>query len=227
MFKKGFTLAEVLVTLGIIGVIAAMTLPVLVAKYQKVVFITKMKYTYTILSEAFLRAQEAHGAPSTWDWGVGLGTSNTERILKTYIIPYLSVSSEGRCKGVGTNTRGYCFQLKNGITVTVRTDGSWDTSQPDGFEDADPGCLYFMASLKNKQSYTLYADRDYSREDFVLQIRKVSKKLEFFNWGGSTREGIKNTSQYACNKSIAKNQRLNCGALIFYDGWQIKDDYPW
>lgn len=32
MGKSGFTLAEVLITLGIIGVIAAMTLPVLVNK---------------------------------------------------------------------------------------------------------------------------------------------------------------------------------------------------
>ena len=33
--KKAFTLAEVLITLGIIGVVAAMTLPGLVQNYQK------------------------------------------------------------------------------------------------------------------------------------------------------------------------------------------------
>lgn len=33
--KKGFTLAEVLITLGIIGVVAAMTMPSLVANYEK------------------------------------------------------------------------------------------------------------------------------------------------------------------------------------------------
>ena len=33
--KQGFTLAEVLITLGIIGVVAAMTIPTLVADYQK------------------------------------------------------------------------------------------------------------------------------------------------------------------------------------------------
>lgn len=31
----GFTLAEVLITLGIIGVVAAMTMPSLITKYQK------------------------------------------------------------------------------------------------------------------------------------------------------------------------------------------------
>ena len=33
--KLGFTLAEVLITLGIIGIVAAMTIPVLMTNYQK------------------------------------------------------------------------------------------------------------------------------------------------------------------------------------------------
>ena len=35
MVKKAFTLAEVLITLGIIGVVAAMTLPALIQKQQE------------------------------------------------------------------------------------------------------------------------------------------------------------------------------------------------
>ena len=35
IFYNGFTLAEVLITLGIIGVVAAMTLPGLIAKHRK------------------------------------------------------------------------------------------------------------------------------------------------------------------------------------------------
>ena len=35
MFKKGFTLAEVLITLAIIGIVAALTIPTLVQNYQK------------------------------------------------------------------------------------------------------------------------------------------------------------------------------------------------
>lgn len=72
-----------------------------------------------------------------------------------------------------------------------------------------------------------HESRDYSRSDFILEFSKSSEKLEFFNWGGNTREGMKNNSKYACNKNIAKNMRYNCGALIFYDNWEIKDDYPW
>ena len=50
--KKAFTLAEVLVTLGIIGVVSAMTLPTLVKNHQKKVLVTQLKSSYSILQNA-------------------------------------------------------------------------------------------------------------------------------------------------------------------------------
>lgn len=46
----GFTLAEVLITLGIIGVVAAITMPVLMAKYKQQVFATAFKKQYSVLN---------------------------------------------------------------------------------------------------------------------------------------------------------------------------------
>lgn len=57
MFNKakshGFTLAEVLITLGIIGVVAALTLPNLIANYQKMVWATQLKKTVSTLEQGF------------------------------------------------------------------------------------------------------------------------------------------------------------------------------
>lgn len=50
--KKGFTLAEVLITLGIIGVIAALTIPTLINNIQTEQFRTGLKKSYTTLSQA-------------------------------------------------------------------------------------------------------------------------------------------------------------------------------
>ena len=44
--KHGFTLAEVLVTLGIIGVVSAMTLPTLVKNHQRQVYVTQLQKVY-------------------------------------------------------------------------------------------------------------------------------------------------------------------------------------
>lgn len=54
--KSAFTLAEVLITLGIIGVVAAMTLPVLTKKYQKMVLKNQYKKVYSTLSQAYSKA---------------------------------------------------------------------------------------------------------------------------------------------------------------------------
>ncbi len=43
----GFTLAEVLITLGIIGVIAAITIPTLVSNYQKTQYVVMLKKFYS------------------------------------------------------------------------------------------------------------------------------------------------------------------------------------
>ena len=49
--RKGFTLAEVLITLGIIGIVTAMTLPALVAKYKLQIFKTAFKKQYAVLQD--------------------------------------------------------------------------------------------------------------------------------------------------------------------------------
>ena len=51
---KAFTLAEVLVTLGIIGLVAAITLPTLVNKYQKKTYVTGLQKFYTQISQVMV-----------------------------------------------------------------------------------------------------------------------------------------------------------------------------
>ena len=53
-------MAEILITLGIIGVVAAMTMPTLIANYQKNVLHTQFKKSYSELSQAvmLLKAKE-------------------------------------------------------------------------------------------------------------------------------------------------------------------------
>ena len=94
--KAAFTLAEVLITLGIIGVVAAMTMPTLIMQHQKKVFVTRVKQTYSIVSNALLSSVADNGAPNTWNFGDDVVVSgnegvdqlnspeNVERIAKTY-----------------------------------------------------------------------------------------------------------------------------------------------
>ncbi len=59
--RKGFTLAEVLITLGIIGVVAAMTIPTLVANYKQKTLDNQFKKSYALMNQALLNAQSQFG----------------------------------------------------------------------------------------------------------------------------------------------------------------------
>jgi len=53
-FKKGFTLAEVLITLAIIGVVAALTIPALISSTNSSKFTTALKKNLSTLNSALL-----------------------------------------------------------------------------------------------------------------------------------------------------------------------------
>ena len=59
--RAAFTLAEVLITLGVIGVVAALTLPTLIQNYQKHVAVNRLKVVYNIMSNVIRRAEADFG----------------------------------------------------------------------------------------------------------------------------------------------------------------------
>ena len=77
--RFGFTLAEVLITLGIIGVVAAMTIPTLIQNTNSIKFVTQFKKTISTLSQAGLMAQ----AQFDVDYAGLSGASPTDGSCKT------------------------------------------------------------------------------------------------------------------------------------------------
>lgn len=94
--KKGFTLAEVLITIGIIGIVAAMTLPAIVTKYQEKVLVERLKQTYSIFSQAYLMAIQENGPAEFWDIDPAITLEGAEK-LYDYFAPYLKLGEP--CRG--------------------------------------------------------------------------------------------------------------------------------
>ena len=65
--KGAFTLAEVLITLGIIGVVAALTLPSLIQKYQDQVLENQLKKMYSTISQGVQKAMADDGVSNFGD----------------------------------------------------------------------------------------------------------------------------------------------------------------
>ena len=66
--KTAFTLAEVLITLGIIGIVAAMTIPTLVTNIRNKGYVERFFKTYSVLQNASNMIVAEVGDPVNWSW---------------------------------------------------------------------------------------------------------------------------------------------------------------
>lgn len=98
--SQAFTLAEVLITLGIIGIVAAMTMPTLIQKHQERVTVTKLKKFMSVMNNAVQMAINENGPIETWsltnsvfDENAGSNTdeslAGTDYFMRNYILPYV------------------------------------------------------------------------------------------------------------------------------------------
>ncbi len=85
--RIAFTLAEVLITLTIIGIVAVMTIPTLVQNYTERANISKLKKVYNTLSNTFAKAISENGTIDTWI--TGDYTSDVSQDILPIIVPYL------------------------------------------------------------------------------------------------------------------------------------------
>ena len=236
--KAAFTMAEVLITLSIIGIVAAMTLPSLIGKYQKKVTVTRLKRIYTVLSQAVQRSIADNGDPSGWNtesyyWSEG-SQANLQKILETfsstYIVPYLAKINRieyASFKDLGykqviipneTSTRyldmrGQIIILNDGSIIQLRmsTSGNLGTEENRVEKYID---IMIIADINGFRGPNILG-----KDFFLFQI--VSKTGQFRFYGmdeDKTREQVKNRCQ---------SKPMTCGRLIMTDGWEISDDYPW
>lgn len=81
MKTKAFTLAEVLITLMVIGILAMVTIPSILQSWEEQATVAKLKNTYSILQQAYQMTTIENGPPNTW----GLSTTNPIGNMKRYL----------------------------------------------------------------------------------------------------------------------------------------------
>ena len=121
--KKGFTLSEVLITLGIIGVVAALTLPSVIQKHQEQATVAGVKKAYSVLSQAFQMAINDNGTVDNWcsEEDLKSGVTCSYRV-GDIIKPYLKKIKECAHWGELCIASGYKSRF-NDLAYPIRANG--------------------------------------------------------------------------------------------------------
>lgn len=228
--KNGFTLAEVLITLGIIGIVAAMTLPAVLASYRKKEIEVRLKKFSSTMQNAFNFATVDYGPIQNWKYPTKQNDADEiNDFMFTYLFPYLQgikvcESGDAKCNQFHENFTGHTSNI---MPVYIFSDGSCFTMVIGG-SSADMG----VATIHYWFDYNCAGKPNKENEDiFKFVTRFVNNKGTLFSAGNWRTHEIqdRNTLLEYCKTSDTGDERGSgsCTRLIEYDGWEIKDDYPW
>lgn len=232
--KNSFTMAEVLITLGIIGIVAAMTLPSLIKKHQRIETETRLKKAYSVINQAFLAAQAKHGEAKDWpEW-----ETSAEEILKRYIAPEIKGAKVFASSESKSNLM--CYE---GKFVGNYMNGNKDSSQYDWMDKvyiSSPFHPNNTASIKlmdgtciglnynsEKSPKALFIDINgsYRRPNvagydlFFFQV--VENTIRPYGYDWKTEDLFNASKGNSCHPKANRGGRV-CAAKIMGDNWTIK-----
>ena len=232
--KKAFTLAEVLITLGIIGIVAAMTLPALISLYQKKIVETRLEHTYSLVSQALKLAEADYGDSQYWmrdSAGPVADNDGLHNVMdtffQTYLTPYLKGSDYSTIDGYGLFKYGYNIRgfSKAQVNKIIRLDNGVFLFGNVGIGRQGVICVTILVDVNGPKPPNVEG-RDLFQMIFSLYdgILFMSGERQVTGYGISYDKIIKydEIMQRCKNTGV-----LECGALIKQNGWKIPKDYPY
>ena len=250
--RAAFTLAEVLITLGIIGVVAAMTMPSLVASYQKQQVVAQLKKAYTELSQTLKMAETENGPIDSWDvTSMNKSQEGADLFANTFLVPYIKTIKT--CFPSTSECWADDVYNLNGSKVSYLGN---NRAEFNSFVTVSGYSVYYWLNGDGRGGW-LWVDLNgpkkpniIGKDVFAFTMRWISsspagavsceRKLGVSMIGAtckaetSPRDGLfsgnftNGVSDYKCKKGAGGSWAgTYCGALIMQDGWTISKDYPW
>ncbi len=215
--QKAFTLAEVLITLGIIGVVAAMTMPVLNQKLEDQRNLSTLKKAYSVLQQATNLAISENDNPINW----GMVDNSVESVTNVYNMykPHFNMMRECQNKpgcwayptkylsggtywsAHNTSWYQYAFTLTDGISVLIDIYPVSELRNSFGI-NIDYDCAVFFVDVNSDK-----LPNTIGRDIFAFVVTQR----------GMQPAGMDNDTN--CKSS---GSGFQCVAKIIKDGWAIK-----
>ena len=228
--KSGFTLAEVLITLAVIGIVAALTIPNLVQKYKRLVVENKLKKFYVNINQAVQMAEIDYGDKKNWyQWFYGYeitdeagnpipGIPEKEKWFRKYLAPYLKYDK---------------VEFENNMIKVTFYDGTILTSATGNNSDWH----YYVMSPDKCMKLQSSTGMRYGIGVFLFSFIPNSNDPNFkclYNMGFEPYKYKCVTDIQRLKRACYNDERWDytvegsayCTLLIQQNGWKIPDDYP-
>lgn len=210
-YKKncGFTLAEVLITLGIIGVVAALTIPTVLSKYREKVYLTQLKKMVSMVEKALERINVETGS-------IGDTFNNCYQS---------SVSSKAEC------FNNILFEYGDIDKNSVTTKYVHPAHYPLYFKD---GSSLDMSTVNATATYTVFTfdvngikkPNKGGIDQFVVHYYPISGNCNVSFCSLMYRMGFKENERASIIANCKKNSTAACMQLIYNNGFEKPSDYP-
>ena len=200
-----FTLAEVLITLGIIGVVAALTLPALINNYEKSVVEIRMQKFYTNINAALKLSIVENGDMVDWTFPQDYyDADGSEQFFNTYLKNNLQYLKTVPRVTTSWPTNGIEVDLNDGSAFVLS--GTWITYYPNANKKQRSGVDSFIFIInKNGNSVIPHGNELKLNENTLKKVNDVV---------------------YSCNGNTHRDYNRSCAAYIMQNGWKIPKDYP-
>lgn len=202
--KTAFTLAEILITLGIIGVVVAITLPTIVTNYQKEKTISYVRKFYNEINNAIRLSVVQNGNVELWmPEKKGNTYQENLEIVKNYILPYIQYDHFDICDSIRV-----CVYLSYGM-FSYRV-------------DHNGGDISFFVNRKYELTPKNYFAFQFNKgengkgtvEPYTFLWDENYSSLKTNSWGG-------------CNANAGDAKYAYCTKWIQMNDWKVPKDYPW
>lgn len=228
--RKGFTLAEVLITLGIIGIVAALTLPALVQNYTSHVVETRLAKFYSNFNEAIRLAEVKYGDKKYWyedAAGIDLdengnpieSTSKVDKWFRQYLASFITI------KKTYTKNGEVTYYLSDGSSFKFSNDSNVFSVREIIFYPGTPEKCKKLGDLMGVCKFAFeYYPLDTTDNNWKY-LTKRGLEPKKYGWNG-TIEDLYNNQKRGCNMPNSGIKRSYCTAIIQLNGWKIPKNYP-
>ncbi len=228
--KPAFTLAEVLITLAVIGIVAALTIPALIQEHKKRTTLTAIQKFRSTVQQAIMLSEIDNGPISTWPVNTvprnedgsliySQDAEICEEFFLKYLAPYMKydkfVKGEDLDEPLPNGYKGTFSKiyLNNGSYVVIHTCGGFDfdidINGDKGPNKNGRDIFCFILAFSESKALSAFGN---AKEHFGTY---------FESWKGrNNRETVK---QACANPDTA----YYCARLLEMDGWEFKEDYPY